>query len=104
MWNRSLKPELQLSDAGLERTAEQTEGFSFAYLKELFVSAVTGWINETGPGAMDRLIGDQSPRCGARCSPPNRPAPPAATKETTTPATTTVVEDEAAGPPLPAST
>jgi hypothetical protein len=58
MWNRSLKPELQLSDAGLERTAEQTEGFSFAYLKELFVSAVTGWINETGPGAMDRLIGD----------------------------------------------
>lgn len=58
MWNRSLKPELRLSDAGLGRTAEQTEGFSFAYLKELFVSAVTGWMNEAGPGTMDRLIGE----------------------------------------------
>jgi hypothetical protein len=39
---------MQLSDAGLERLAALTEGFSFAYLKELVLSAMMRWIHEAG--------------------------------------------------------
>jgi AAA+ superfamily predicted ATPase len=56
MWNRTLKPELRLTEAGLDRAAESTAGFSFAYLKELFVSAVMGWMHSAKPGAMDAVI------------------------------------------------
>jgi AAA+ superfamily predicted ATPase len=46
MWNQSLQPALQLSAGGVEKVAGLSEAFSFAYLKELFVSALMGWINQ----------------------------------------------------------
>jgi DNA polymerase III delta prime subunit len=53
LWNGTLEPALRLSEAGLVKVAELTEGFSFAYLKELFLSAMMRWINQsqtqTGP-------------------------------------------------------
>jgi hypothetical protein len=45
LWNENLLPELRLSESGIAEIAEHTEEFSFAYLKELFVSAVMQWIN-----------------------------------------------------------
>jgi AAA+ superfamily predicted ATPase len=45
-WRDSLQTELRCSDRALERTVRSTEGFSFAYLKELCVSAMTAWMAE----------------------------------------------------------
>lgn len=44
LWNTALQPALQLSEEGISRLAELTEGFSFAYLKELFLSSMMRWI------------------------------------------------------------
>lgn len=45
LWNNGLQHNLRLSDAGIVAVAEQTEEFSFAYLKELFLSSIMQWIN-----------------------------------------------------------
>jgi ATP-dependent 26S proteasome regulatory subunit len=37
--------EVQLDESGLEIIAGQTNGYSFAYLKELYVSAVVRWVS-----------------------------------------------------------
>src|SRR6185436_14121772 len=38
-WNRRLEAELRLSEIAIGKVVQQTENFSFAYMKELFVSA-----------------------------------------------------------------
>src|SRR3712207_3095320 len=43
-WNESLEPSMRLPDAELDGVARSTEGFSFAYLKELFLSALMQWV------------------------------------------------------------
>jgi ATPase family associated with various cellular activities (AAA) len=60
-WNLSLRPALQLSAGGVERVALQTDGFSFAYLKELFLSATMRWIETGEHGAMDVIMSEQVP-------------------------------------------
>jgi hypothetical protein len=35
---------------------QQTEGFSFAYMKELFLSSMMQWIATTGGKSMDGII------------------------------------------------
>ncbi len=47
-WNSELERELLLSEHSQATLVEQTEGFSFAYLKELFVSATVQWVSEGG--------------------------------------------------------
>ena len=47
MWNKQLKEQMRLSDTEIPQIAELTDGFSFAYLKELFVSSMMQWM-ETG--------------------------------------------------------
>lgn len=54
-WNDSLKPELRLTAQGLRQIADLTDGFSFAYLKELFVSSMMQWMNDAGRIAMDEV-------------------------------------------------
>jgi hypothetical protein len=39
--------------------AEQTEGFSFAYLKELFLSSMMRWINRPGQETMEQIMAGQ---------------------------------------------
>jgi len=39
--------------------ARLTDGFSFAYLKELFLGATMAWVNQAAPGAMDAIMLDQ---------------------------------------------
>jgi AAA+ superfamily predicted ATPase len=55
-WNQSLEPDLMLSEPALTKTVEATEGFSFAYLKELFLSSMMQWIAERGSGRMDAIM------------------------------------------------
>lgn len=40
-----LHPKLRLSDEVVEKVVQQTENFSFAYLKELFLSATMQWMS-----------------------------------------------------------
>jgi AAA+ superfamily predicted ATPase len=55
-WNQSLEPDLMLSEPAVTKTVEATEGFSFAYLKELFLSSMMQWIAERGSGRMDAIM------------------------------------------------
>jgi ATPase family associated with various cellular activities (AAA) len=60
-WNASLRPALQLSPEAVERVSLQTDGFSFAYLKELFLSATMRWIESGEAGSMDVIMAQQVP-------------------------------------------
>jgi len=55
-WNLSLEPKLRLSELSLPKVVEATDGFSFAYLKELFLSSMMQWMAEKGRGAMDVVM------------------------------------------------
>lgn len=55
-WNSELQPELRISDATAPLVVNQTEGFSFAYLKELFVSAMVQWMSNDGKTPMNEVI------------------------------------------------
>jgi hypothetical protein len=59
MWNDTLRPELRLGDEELAHIAGHTEGYSFAYLKELFISSTMRWINAPEPGSMGRVMSEQ---------------------------------------------
>ncbi|BCX09117.1 MAG: hypothetical protein KatS3mg066_2976 [Fischerella sp.] len=48
-----------LSDASITQIAEITEGVSFAYLKELFLSAMMQWITEMKIGSMEQSVVSQ---------------------------------------------
>ncbi len=51
---------MRLSGATVTRLAEATDDFSFAYLKELFLSAMMSWLEEARPDAMDGVIEAQA--------------------------------------------
>jgi hypothetical protein len=59
MWNATLKPVLRLTDEGAASIAELTDGFSFAYLKELFLSSMMRWIAGAGQETMDQVMTHQ---------------------------------------------
>jgi AAA+ superfamily predicted ATPase len=58
-WNVGMQAELQMTGAGITDAANASEGFSFAYLKELMMSAITAWMAAAQPGSMDTLIAEQ---------------------------------------------
>lgn len=57
-WNATLEKELQLTADGLARVAHLTDGFSFAYLKELVMSSITAWMSVSNSGGMDTIMVD----------------------------------------------
>lgn len=59
-WNKELQPELRLSEAVTIEVVQQTEGFSFAYLKELFLSSMMQWMTMEGGVSMDEVIRGQA--------------------------------------------
>ncbi len=59
-WNKELQPELRLAETGAEEVVQRTEGFSFAYMKELFVSSMMQWMATAGGVSMDVIILDQA--------------------------------------------
>jgi len=58
-WNRELQPQLRFSCETASAVVQQTEEFSFAYLKELFVASMTQWIAMDGRVSMDQIVLDQ---------------------------------------------
>jgi hypothetical protein len=60
LWSQSLEPALRPTATGLESVVEQTDGFSFAYLKELFLSSMMRWIAAPGAHAMDAVLLEQA--------------------------------------------
>jgi hypothetical protein len=58
-WNSGLEPELRLTPDGVLDVAGATDGFSFAYLKELFLSSMMRWIAKPGTHSMERIMGEQ---------------------------------------------
>ena len=61
-WNKELQPELRLSESFAGKVAQQTEGFSFAHLKELFLSSMMQWMATHQTASMDEIIRGQSDR------------------------------------------
>jgi ATP-dependent 26S proteasome regulatory subunit len=55
-WNQSLESELRLSEPSLPKLVEATDGFSFAYLKELFLSSMMQWMAESAREIMDAVM------------------------------------------------
>jgi hypothetical protein len=58
-WTRGWGSELQLKETGAEQVAGATEGFSFAYMKELFLSSMMRWIDEGAERGMDAIMLNQ---------------------------------------------
>jgi ATPase family associated with various cellular activities (AAA) len=58
-WDRTLEPESRLTSGGEIEAADRTEGFSFAYLKELFLSSLMAWVATPEPKSMDAILLDQ---------------------------------------------
>lgn len=61
-WNRNLQLELRSSGATAAELVRLTEGFSFAYLKELMLSAMMQWMAGSGSVSMDAVLLDHVTR------------------------------------------
>ena len=48
--------ELRLTEVSLPKLVETTDGFSYAYLKELFLSSMMQWMADGGSGRMDAVM------------------------------------------------
>jgi len=56
LWNTTLQEALRISDPAILQLSEATGGFSFAYLKELFLSAMMRWIARPQQGTMEQVL------------------------------------------------
>jgi hypothetical protein len=60
IWNRRLDPEMRVADTDvIDKLVEETDGFSFAYLKELFVSSMVQWMAGARKGTIAHLLFEQ---------------------------------------------
>ena len=55
-WNGELQTDLQLSEKGATEVVSATDGFSFAYMKELFVASMVKWMAEGRRKSMDDVL------------------------------------------------
>ncbi len=55
-WIKELEPQLQISETVALEIVAETEGFSFAYMKELFLSAMMQWISTPDQSSLDDLV------------------------------------------------
>lgn len=60
LWNGQFQPSLRLNDEELARLAGTTEEFSFAYLKELVLSSLMGWISTGRAQALATVMEEQT--------------------------------------------
>jgi AAA+ superfamily predicted ATPase len=58
-WNERLDGAMRVPEAARAALADATAGFSFAYVKELFVSSIVCWMAEREAGAMVRFLDEQ---------------------------------------------
>ncbi len=59
MWNQKLKSTMQLSSDEIEQISTSAENFSYAYLKELLLSASMVWVQQRIPGTMANIMAEQ---------------------------------------------
>jgi hypothetical protein len=59
-WNEKIEAELKLTDKGQTTIAAETEGFSFAFMKELIMASMMRWINQPEKPAMDDVMAAQT--------------------------------------------
>lgn len=57
-WNDELQPEMRVTEA--MEIVRRTEGFSFAYLKELLVASMMEWVSGAGSASMNHVIRTQT--------------------------------------------
>jgi AAA+ superfamily predicted ATPase len=62
LWNDALKPALRLTEEEVNKLSELTDDFSFAYLKELFLSSKMRWIARPQQGTMAQVMTEQVDR------------------------------------------
>ena len=55
-WNDELQAALRVSQTTAAEVVKKTEGFSFAYLKELFVASLAQWMSADETTTMDEVI------------------------------------------------
>lgn len=55
-WNDNVERDLRLTLDGISQVVDLTEGFSYAYLKELFLSSMMRWIASPAADAMDTIM------------------------------------------------
>ena len=55
-WNDRVEPDLRLDPGSMSAVVDATEGFSFAYLKELCLSAMMRWIANPRSGTMGAVM------------------------------------------------
>jgi ATPase family associated with various cellular activities (AAA) len=61
LWNNQLKPEIRLSEQVISQIAAQTDNFSFAYLKELFLSSMIRWVGVMTTTKIEDVLISQIP-------------------------------------------
>lgn len=59
-WHDGLQPEMRMSEVVTNSVVEKTEGFSFAYLKELLIASMMEWVSGGGSTAMDQVMAAQT--------------------------------------------
>ena len=59
LWNQKLKSEMQLSMEDIDEIATSADNFSYAYLKELLLSASMVWVQQRTPGTMATIMVEQ---------------------------------------------
>ena len=58
-WNEQVEPAMRLSAEALKEAVYRTEGYSFAYLKELWLSSMMRWISTDQKQNMDSVLTGQ---------------------------------------------
>ena len=55
-WNRGLQTELRISEGAATMLVSATGGFSFAYLKELFIASLVHWMSDGRRTSLDVVL------------------------------------------------
>jgi hypothetical protein len=85
LWNEQQAGELRLTADGIHAVAQATNAFSFAYLKELCLSAVMAWMNQGGKAPMDEVALAQAELLAAQMRSPAADSEANATDQQLTP-------------------
>lgn len=73
-WNDRLDPAMRIAADAQRELVAGTDGFSFAYLKELFLSSMLRWMKAREPDTMAAILRGQLAVLTAQMRPPSRPA------------------------------
>jgi AAA+ superfamily predicted ATPase len=75
-WNQKLKADMQLSEESVLEVSQAAEGFSFAYLKELLLSASMSWVQTRTAGNMASVVHEQLIKLKSQMESKSSEAPP----------------------------